>query len=398
MKKIFTLVLSIFLIMSCQDDNSSSDFNNGNDKYLISQLQAENIAKKVIEGTANTSEITLKLNTIYDQNQTPSIYVFNTKKQNKDYFILISGDKRTEDIVLGFGKDKIDLEDAPEQLKYWLSKYEDLINNFRKKSIEDITKVNTFEKRVNQIASKYNVLENIDYYKSNQKSTYVYTVPFVTTRWNQGCVYNTYSPEQNSSPSLSNCEKSLPCGKAYSGCVSTCLSQVVNYYQSMPAYDYSLLYDSYDESHLDTAAGNEVGKLMKRVADIMRMNYTCTGSGSYASYYLPRYSTYTSLGFTSPLKKYYFNGTDNALFSNIKNEIESKNIVVFSGQDTVAGAGHLWLADGGYFIDSLTGGTSYLHFNWGWGGKADGWFAYADFNSGKYNFNSGTTAFYNFRK
>lgn len=398
MKKIFTLIMAVFLIMSCQDENNSSDFIDRNDKYLITQLQAESIAKKIIQGETNSSETILNLNTIYGQNQAPAIYVFNAKKQNKDYFVLISGDKRTEDVVLGFGKDKIDLEEAPEQLKFWLSKYEKLINHFRKTSIEDVKKLNTFEKKVAQIVSKYNLLENTTEFKKHQKSSYVYTMPFVTTRWNQGCVYNTYSPEQNSSPSLSNCEKTLPCGKAYTGCVSTCLSQVVNYYESMSGYNYSLLYDTYDDSYLGTPAGNEVGKLMKRVADIMRMNYTCTGSGAYASYYLPRFSTSSALGFKEILKRYYFNGTNDQLFSAIKNEIETNNIVVFSGQDTVARAGHLWLADGGYFTDSLTGGTSYLHFNWGWGGKADGWFAYADFNSGKYNFNSGTTAFYNFRK
>ena len=396
--KLLTLVIA-FVFTSCnKEENPNLKKEDVNKVYEINREEAGKIALSLLTaGTNDAKEVQILVQSPLEAKLSNNLHIIAAKKQGKDYFVIVSGDKRTEDLVLAFGENKLDTNDSPEQFKFWLNNYNKLIADIKFKAIEDKEKLANYNNRINNLKTITIAIDNSTNNYRNV-SSYTYTNPFVTTTWNQGCVYNTYSPAANSTASLSNCEKPLPCGKAYTGCVSTCLSQVVNYYKSMPAYNYTLLKNSYIETDANTPAGNEVGKLMKKVADIMRMSYSCTGSGSYASYYLPMFSTTSSLGFTSYIKTFYFNKTNETQFTNIKNEIETKNIVVFSGTDTTARAGHLWLADGGYFANNTTSGTSYLHFNWGWGGKADGWFAYGDFNSGKYNFNSSTTAYYNFRK
>lgn len=398
--KLLTLVIAFFFTGCNKEENTNLKKEDINKAYEINQDEARKIALTLLTaGTNNSNDVQILTQSPLEAKLNKNLHVISAKKEGKDYFVIVSSDKRTEDLVLGFGENKLELNDAPEQFKFWLNNYNKLIADIKFKAKDDKEKLANYSNRINDLKSiSIAINNNTNNYRYKNVSSYTYTNPFVTTTWNQGCVYNTYSPLANSTPSLSNCAKPLPCGKAYTGCVSTCLSQVVNYYKSMPVYNYTLLKNSYIETDANTPAGDEVGKLMKKVADIMRMSYSCTGSSSYASYYLPMYSTTSALGFTSYLKAYYFNKTSENLFTEIKNEIGTNNIVVFSGTDTVASAGHLWLADGGYFSNNTTDGTSYLHFNWGWGGKADGWFAYGDFNSGKYNFNSSTIAYYNFRK
>lgn len=400
MKKIYKLLsLGIMLYLSsCNvEEKNVSKNEETNLSYEINRKEAERIAYQLLSnGNKESRNVIISKQVEPLARMNSNLHFISAKKDDKDYFIIISSDKRTEDLVLGYGEDKLDYNDAPEQFKFWVNNYNRLIAEIKLRAVNEKEKLVNYE---NKVADLKTLSQTLDKNTNNyQFKNTTQTGPFVTTTWNQGCVYNTYSPAANSTTSLSGCEKPLPCGKAYTGCVSTCLSQVVNYYKSMPNYNYSLLKNAYTETDANTPSGNEVGKLMKKIADIMRMSYTCTGSGSYASYYLPMQSTTRALGFTSALKTFYFNKTDENQFTNIKNEISTKNIVVFSGTDTAARAGHLWLADGGYFFNTTTAGTSYLHFNWGWGGKADGWFAYGDFNSGKYNFNSSTVAYYNFRK
>lgn len=100
------------------------------------------------------------------------------------------------------------------------------------------------------------------------------------------------------------------------------------------------------------------------------------------------------------------------------------NLSILPGSLEYIGNSHYWVCDGArrittnqmeYFTEwqpngngvftlgwnsmnspGLLGGSVYLYFhmNWGWGGKNDGWFAFADVNSGNGNYQHSRKNFY----
>ena len=392
-KKLGALVL-LFLLSNCEkaryDDDSTSP-KASSSEYIVSSKTAQNIAKELLKNfkltsTGHKGEVSVATTTIQDENNNPYFHVINTQNNTENSFVIVSGDKRTAPII-GYGKEGFDINEAPDQFQFWLRQFKSQIDSLRTNQIEAVEKLADYQQRILRDNS-YNSNTNNGQFKKSM----IITEPYlVSTKWNQGCVYNSFSPINGSTIDLS-CNTNLPCNRAYTGCVSTCVSQMIGFYKTLDHVNYDLLKDTYELSDLNTAQGNEVGKLMRTVGDIMEMNYLCSGSGSPADQLLEESEIVQKLGFSSSIKKRYYNRSS---IYTILSEIKSGNPVVFSGIDRVADGGHFWIADG---IHQTKDFDLYVHFNWGWGGNRNGWFLIGDFKAGNYDFSRLTQVLYNFRK
>lgn len=278
------------------------------------------------------------------------IYVFN--KGLKDGYVIIAGDDRVENEVLGYSDNgAFDYNQIPENMKYWLGEYERQIEFMQKNAIEE-KKVETKELST----SVAPLLGNI--------------------KWGQDAPYNLLCP------SLANGRK------AVAGCVATAMAQIMYYWRwpeqgigshsygwnynnqvttltadfSSSKYRWDLMMPSYDEN-----SSNEsqlaVAKLLSDVGISVDMNYGTSSSAN-------------TTDAVDALKAYFkydknVNSLGRISFSSkeweqvLREELNAGRPVLYSGQ--ASSGGHAFVCDG-YNSDG------YFHFNWGWDGFYDGYF------------------------
>ncbi len=204
--------------------------------------------------------------------------------------------------------------------------------------------------------------------------------PLLKTTWDQDKYYNNFCPPAAGGPD----------GRAYAGCVPTAMGQIMNYYRHPQTgtgyYVYNdtvgpLVYDSlaadfgntvYRWNQMPLAVAERqndsaVAQLLYHLGVSVNLNYDSAGSGMYnhkAAYALRTYFSY------APDCEYIFR--DTATHTNWKqlilDHLNAKKPLYYAGwADTINVSGHAFVCDG--YQD-----TSYFHFNWGWGGSADGYF------------------------
>ena len=208
------------------------------------------------------------------------------------------------------------------------------------------------------------------------------------------------------------------------GCIATAMAQVMYYWQypttmqsqnryycselgayvpALPAttIDYSLMLDSYchwdwntsqliQDTYTDAQA-QEVAKLGRYCGQSVQMAYSPEGSGAYTNSQLSAMKRFgfsnSSLYTRSSGWSWGGNSYSNAQWENmIKNEIDAGRPILYSANDPDNG-GHAFICDG-YNAEGL------FHFNLGWYGTCDGWYASTALNmthrEGDYlKFNSG---------
>ena len=224
----------------------------------------------------------------------------------------------------------------------------------------------------------------------------VRVAPFVQSKWNQDNVggdycYNYYTPEH------------YVCG-----CVATAGAQIMRYFcyptAAMPQYTnpncavsgtartLTTQGGTYDwgqmplvpSSSMTTSQRQAIGKLTSDVGICCSMDYdTNENGGSGAGPYLLVHALTNHFGYANALA-YYKDGdqsgndeTKNALLSNF-----DAGLPVLA---SVSGAGgHAIVGDGYGYKDN----TLYIHFNMGWGGSSDAWYAPPALGTSQYNFNA----------
>ncbi len=382
------IFVAFFALISCQKEESSEPQITISETpdYIVKEELAREIASDFIKNkNGKNVKTSVVVKTLTDVGEEPYLHIVKMKKGEDDNaFVIVAGDKRLEP-VLAYGDNEFDLDNMPEQLQHWLLGYKSKVSYFREqKEPVKQQELKAFDQKVLEIQTNQ---------KSKQlRSELVY--PLLSTKWGQGCVFNGFLSKKEDIGT--GCTTNLPCDRAYTGCVATCISQVVNFYKSMNGFDYSKLRRSYYDSDLGTSHGDEVGRLMKEVGEIMDMHYTCTVSLAYSSDVL-RTHVSEALGFTSPVKSESFGSMD---IERILSEMKDGNPLVISGKDYKDGrrAGHLWVLDGFVRYFGQQEDTVYFHFNLGWDGRSNGWYLYNDFKLGRYDFNQYVRIYYNFRK
>jgi len=210
--------------------------------------------------------------------------------------------------------------------------------------------------------------------------------PLLTTMWDQGCYYNAMCPADAGA-----------CGHTWTGCVATTMAQIMKYHNFPPqgVGSHSYVHPTYGLQSADFgnttyswssmpnqvfSANTAVATLMYHAGVSVDMQYGTGGSGAF-SYNVPdalmNYFNYRP-GAVLQYKNSFSNVED---FKNlIRADLDQDLPVYYSGVD--GNEGHAWVCDGYRMSDGK------FHFNWGWSGSSNGWYAIGALNPGGYSFNT----------
>lgn len=341
--------------------------------HPVDQETAKAIAGKFMK----TQDVTLT--TVYQTERgILALYVFNTL----DGFVIVAADD-CETPIIGYSHEsRFDPDNVPVQMEEYL---QDFVKRIQYGIENQIVADETTAKQWTLVKSQGRL---------NDDKTAKAVAPLITTKWSQGCYYNSLCPAI----------ESQPCGHAEVGCVAVAMGQIMNYWKfpevGYSSHSYSSIYGpvsanfgstAYDWVHIpDTLSDASSEVEIEAVATLLYhcgvsvdMLYTNSGSGAH-SYDVPdalvHYFKYSREIYRE--KK----GNDNAIWlSKLKDELDSQRPILYSGNGN---GSHAFVCDG-YDSNDL------LHFNWGWGGNADGYFALSHLNPLGYDFNSGNAAIFN---
>lgn len=198
--------------------------------------------------------------------------------------------------------------------------------------------------------------------------------PLVKTLWNQDSPYNLYAPAASGGPG----------GRCYAGCVATAMSQLMKYWDkpihgygqfSYYCYPYGNLSanfaaTTYDWDNMPRSLGSNqtqieaVALLMYHCGVAVRMGFGPNGSGS-QSERVPA-AMYNYFDYHHCVQRYRNSYPLANWISMLKAEFDLLRPVYYSGNDNEGG--HAFVCDG-YDENDL------MHYNFGWSGQDDGWYA-----------------------
>jgi len=275
-------------------------------------------------------------------------------------FVIVSADQRVWPIIGYSVDDTLDNTNNSPAFMEWMEN--------RKLEIAQIIKDNVQPEKA--ITAEWNDLFNL------KSGSITEVEPLLKTTWNQFCFYNEQCP----------IDKDGPCGHVPTGCTITALAQIMKYwnYPSTGTGSYSYTDPLYGKLSADfgvtnyvwsqmpahlTEPNNEIAKLMFHLGVSSDVVYNLTGTGAFlinAAEGLSKYFSYSNDFKQIYRGRYKIEDWVNLL----KLELESHRPILYSGYSSCFG--HAFVCDGYQ-------SGNYFHFNWGWGGDADGYFYIGDF-------------------
>jgi hypothetical protein len=286
-------------------------------------------------------------------------YVFN--KGNNNGYVIISGDDRAKTILGYTDEGDFDITELPVNVKGWLDFYDDEI-----KSLSE--SIPQSDESITSTISKVTAVTD-----DNLKPI----APLLgNIKWNQNYPYNNQCPVINTSTGE----------RAATGCVATGMAQVMKYYKwpvqgtgtstytisslgvtksvdlANAPYDWGNMTDTYSTSSAN-AQINAIATLMYQCGVAVNMDY---GRSSSASTSNMASALINNFGYDSNLQLYNRDYcTRSEWISLLNTELNLSRPVLYSGNSDYGG--HLFVCDG-YNSNGL------YHFNWGWGGNANGYY------------------------
>jgi len=297
-----------------------------------------------------------------------NLYIFNADEG----FVVMAADDCVQPI-LGYSlTGKFVAEGMPENIRWWLQGYNGQIQN----AIDEQTKATP------EVTKQWNDLT--DGSASIAKSRTA-VGPLIQTHWKQGNPYNNLCPSGS-----------------VTGCVATAMAQVMRFWEypsrGIGSHDYqhssygilnadfgATLYDWGNMTNTYTSSSTAAQKvavatLMYHCGVSVEMKYSPSESGSNikrSSTSMRAYFNYN----TNYLERKNFDETD--WTNTLKTELDQNHPMLYGGSGS--SGGHAFVCDG---YDS----NDNFHFNWGWGGSSDGYFAISDLNPGSHSFNNSQNA------
>lgn len=192
-------------------------------------------------------------------------------------------------------------------------------------------------------------------------------------------------------------------GQPLVGCVGTAMATIMKYHQwpasgrgNFDGVDFNTPYN-WDEMRMDNyrngynaSEGEAVAQLMYHASKSIDTQYAMSGSSAYEVRVPAALSNFFGYDPGVSYKKRSDVATQQAWDQIVKDEIDAGRPVLYCGQDV--SAGHAFVCDG------YEG--EYLHFNWGWGGSANGYFLSTALNptvSRTHHYNNLNTIIYNIK-
>jgi len=327
--------------------------------------------------------------------------VVETRNNSNLYFIvsfdpigwvMVSGNDGVEPI-LGYSLNtNFEHAKQPIQLQEWLKGIGDEITfSFSEDYISSIDIKNKWASY--KLANFRNTPLNA---QSSSSSAVVSSVgPLLTSTWDQGEYYNEMAPEDVSS-STGN-------GHVYIGCVATAMVQVMKFWEyplsglgshsyvhpdyGLQAADFGNSFYNWSSMPDHLSVGNtEVQEISYHAAVGVDMDFDPHGSGAFLDDAL--YAMHTYFKYNTTLFESYKTDWDSeeAWEAQIKNELDNGRPIVYAGYNSNSTSGHAFVLDG-YDGD-------YFHFNWGWGGYANGNFLLSSLRPGGSNYSHEQSAMF----
>ena len=313
---------------------------------------------------------------------TDAYYVFNMGQTG---FVIVSADDSFRPIVGYSDEGAFPMDNPSPEMMYYL----DNLSQGRQAALRSAVVADE------QVQEEWNALLNGETMapRNDLRSSFY----LVETRWNQSYPYNKFCPRENGA-------------RTYAGCVATAMSQVMNYWK-YPTHGYghhSYTYGQFGTLSADFASSvyefdkmlNSIGEsspdeeidpiafFMYHCGISVDMMYGADGSGAYSEDVPEAVLKY--FGYTNRCRIVYRDSYSLKEFQNIlKDQFDLGWPCYYSGTDTGGNGGHAFVCDG---YDN----KDMFHFNWGWGGSGDGFFAIDELNVSGYAFNSGQAAVTNY--
>ena len=287
-------------------------------------------------------------------------YVFNNRQNGG--FVIVSGDSRTKDILAYSDTGTFDMDNMSPEMAYILETYAHDIG---------LLGVDNSENESGGILMR-----------SAGAVTQTPVQPLLTSKWDQGAPYNRTAPIYTYSSGTT--------ARCYAGCVGSAVAQIVYYYRNrlpaktqveIPAYtcsngvkvpkvakgtafNWSSMWDEYVAS-LTTTQLNAVANLVFYCGSACKSEFGPSKTNAPLSKVKSALVDY--FGFSSDIKlvtrsDYTAQRWEQLLID----ELVAGRPIFFNGISY--SVNHAFLLDG-------YDGAGYFHVNWGWGGRANGYFA-----------------------
>lgn len=276
-------------------------------------------------------------------------------------FVIISNDRRVFPILAYSRDSEIDPKNMPINMRKWVEQYDKQIRQAVRQRLAPTV----------EIAREWaSVVEG----KNQAAARTAAVAPLVQARWNQSPYYNDLCPYDPYGG-----------GTSVAGCVAIAMAQIMHYWkypaQGNGFHSYSPLYlgsqsanfgnTTYmwaDMPNTVSTTNLSVATLVYHCGVAVDMNYSASSSGAYviggapsSEYALKNYFRYDN-SLKGVTRASY---TESSWIALLKAELDAGRPILHTGFST--GSGHAFVCDG---YDN----SSFFHFNWGWGGLADGYY------------------------
>ena len=339
MKKIWLIVLSVFLTLSMK-------------AAPVDRNMAMNLASAFLK-TNN-----LQLVNLSGRYGLYNLYAFT----GENCFVLLSADDSAFPLLAYSFENPFSL-DVSENTLDWIRSYDQEIRLLKEHGIEVTEEVRRAWSDLEQgtVGPELN--------RSEVK-------PLIFSQWGQREPYNLYCPNG-----------------CVTGCVATAMAQIMRYweypnhgtgYHSYSHPIYGLLSanfgsETYDWDNMPNGATSDspsavqqaLGTLLYHCGVAIDMNYGTDGSSAPANKVLEAMTSY--FGYSSAISLVHKNNgyTDETWKSMLKDELNASRPLFYAGQDRASA--HAFICDG---YDS----RDFFHFNWGWNGQNNGYYAIGGLN------------------
>lgn len=353
----------------------------------VEKEEAETIAKIFLsmeDGKRHKSNIVVENQyTHTDENGESLYHIFNFDNGG---FVIVAGDKRAEPILAYSTTNTFPMDNTNPAANFWIEhQYAKPIDALKKD--ESIVATAEITQKWNEIAS------------GKKQKSYAEAVPYLlTSKWNQSRYYNALCPDDGANTSGAVAGTTEYDYHVPNGCVALAMAQIM-YYHRYPRQGYSeKRYRSSNYGYLSANFGettynyeamsdvaddysDAIARLIYHAGISVSMGYAPDGSGALTPDVvtaMPSYFLYKNSA--RLLSKTDF--SDEKWMDTIKSNLNAGLPIYYAAASSASGgadARHAFLCDG-YDENDL------FHFNWGWGGTADGYYTLGAMNPQGYRY------------
>jgi hypothetical protein len=335
----------------------------------ISQEEAQKIAASWYTHIARASVNDYSISDVFalTHDELVTLYVFNFTSGG---FVIVAADDACIPILGYSEKNSFPADMSCPAVKDWMEDYSRQVHEAKTKGLSS-----------QYAKSQWDAILRGDYPESTRD-----VGPLLTTTWWQSPFYNELCPADPAGPN----------GHAVTGCVATAMAQILKYHNFPPMGVGSNTYTHYLYGELSADFGNTVydwasmpdkltssniavATIMYHAGVAVNMDYGVEGSGSNLTYARKAFVDY----FNYQPGIQWHNQSDHPDPEDwkglIRMDLDDQLPVWYGG--AIPSVAHAFICDG-YKMDDST-----FHFNWGWGGTYDGWYAIGALNTPWGNFN-----------